>query len=75
MNYIFPTADLIKVNYNEIYVLCPFCKKIHIHGMGGDTYNPRQVDYGTRTSDCYKGTYVIKKTKLTTTIKKIYEER
>lgn len=68
-------ADLIKVNGNSIYVLCPYCKEIHMHGMGSDEYDPKQVNYGSRGSHCFNGDYTIKKTKLTTAIKKIYNEK
>jgi len=68
-------ADLIKINGNSIYVLCPFCKQIHIHGLGKDKYNPKIKNYGSRVSHCHKGTYYIQKTKLTTKIKEIYSSK
>ena len=37
----------------NIYVVCPYCGKIHVHGLCGGSYA------GIRTADCGNGIYYI----------------
>lgn len=44
-----PVAIAIAVNTVHVYVLCPFCGKVHIHGSCGDI---TKEDYGFRVPHC-----------------------
>ena len=44
-----PVAIAIAVNTVHVYVMCPFCGKVHVHGSGGDF---TKEDYGYRVPHC-----------------------
>jgi hypothetical protein len=44
-----PVARAIAVNAVHVYVMCPFCGKVHVHGSGGDF---TKEDYGYRVPHC-----------------------
>jgi hypothetical protein len=44
-----PVAKAIAVNDVHVYVLCPFCGKVHVHGSRGDI---TKEDYGYRVPHC-----------------------
>lgn len=74
-----PIADVLKIEGNIIWVLCPYCKQIHNHGLGGEKPNLRQRDFGSRLSHCMKagthGEYIIKKTKLSTKLRNLFKNK
>lgn len=51
-----PIAEAIAVNRVHVFVLCPFCGEIHLHGSGGkiheDAYGGRGAHCIDRTASC-----------------------
>lgn len=70
----FPVADVLKIEGNTIWVLCPYCRQIHNHGLGGEKPRTKQRNFGSRESHCLKGVYLLKKTKLSTKLKNLLKK-
>lgn len=47
----------VALTENNVFVVCPYCGKIHVHGLCGGSYA------GIRTVDCGNGIYSIKPVK------------
>lgn len=72
-----PIADVLKIEGNIIWVLCPYCRQIHNHGLGGEKPSIRQRDFGSRGSHCMTvgmhEDYILKKTKLSTKLRNLFK--
>ena len=58
-------AIVIAVDPEYVYVLCPFCGKVHVHGSNGAVYS---ADYGHRLAHCkerHSGGYYLKPNRFT----------